>query len=317
MSTAADNRIYREAPYPTGLHDIEPRLYHRDPCPTPSLSASIAKLLLACPRKAWHAHPRLNPDWTAGESTPERDFGAAVHSMVLGKGADVVAVSAKDWRTGAAKAAREEAREAGRVAILADRYADAVRMVRALREQLVSHELGWVFERGHAEQMLTWCEDGVWCRSLLDYWRPDLNLIVDYKTTGGSADPDTWARALYQMAGDIQAPFYLRGMRAAGIARDPRFVFVVQETDPPYAACVMGLDPAALGMAGRKVEQAIDDWRECLLTGVWPGFPATICWLAAPVYEERKLLAREERAQVIRQHHSKSLLQVAMDWQRP
>lgn len=302
-----------------GLHEVAERDYHRDPCPVPSLSASIAKLVLSCPRKAWHAHPRLNPDWSDDrESTNEQDFGSACHARVLGKGADVVVVDAKNWQTNAAKNARAEARAEGKVAILTHQDVASRAMVGALKAQLLSHELGWVFEKGYAERMLAWQDDGgVWCRSLIDYWRPDLNMVVDYKTTGGSADPDTWARALYQMAGDIQTAFYLRGMRKAGVSRDPRFVFVVQESDPPYACCVVGLAPAALDMAGRKVAQAVEDWRECLSTGRWPGFPATVCWIDAPVWDERKLIAREERAEIAKKAMDTNLLRLAMEWQRP
>ena len=43
-----------------GIHDIPPREYHADPCPAPSLSRSIAKLLVErSPAHAYAAHPRL------------------------------------------------------------------------------------------------------------------------------------------------------------------------------------------------------------------------------------------------------------------
>jgi hypothetical protein len=46
-----------------GYHRINAEKYHADPCVVPSLSSSIAKILLReSARKAWFSHPRLNPD---------------------------------------------------------------------------------------------------------------------------------------------------------------------------------------------------------------------------------------------------------------
>ncbi len=47
-----------------GLHRLEAEACHRDPAPAPSLSSTLARLLLRrSPAHAWHASPRLNPDW--------------------------------------------------------------------------------------------------------------------------------------------------------------------------------------------------------------------------------------------------------------
>lgn len=299
-----------------GVHDIPASVYHADPCIAPSLSASIAKLLLDCPRKAWHAHPKLGAG-ERDEPTNEQDIGTAVHSTVLGKGADVVYVSAKDWRTAEAREKRDAARKAGKVAILDKGREWVGEMVDALRGQLATHEIGWPFRDGWPERTLIWQDDGgIWCRSMLDYWRPQDALVVDYKTTAGSADPEIWSRRLFELGMDIQCAFYLRGLRAAGLAHSPRFLFVVQETSAPYAACVVGLTPAALDMANRKVDQAVRLWGECLGADRWPGYPAMTCWVDLPPWEEKRLIERENRDEIAKSA-GKSRIELAMDFYKP
>src|ERR1700728_207597 len=89
--------------------------YHADPCPEPSLSSSICKLMLEqTPRHVWGAHPRLNPQFEP-QTGKAFDKGAAVHSLVLGGPARIVEIDADSWPSGIAKTAREIAHKAGKV----------------------------------------------------------------------------------------------------------------------------------------------------------------------------------------------------------
>ena len=85
--------------------------YVRDPAPAPSLSASIAHLLLTrSPRHAWLAHPRLNPQW-APEEDERFDFGTIAHELLLeGHTNSAVVVDAPNWRKRAASEAKRAAR---------------------------------------------------------------------------------------------------------------------------------------------------------------------------------------------------------------
>src|SRR3990167_3196210 len=85
--------------------------YIRDPAPEPSLSASVAHLLLTrSARHAWLAHPRLNPAW-APEATEQTDLGTLEHALLLEQDdSRLVVVEADDWRAKAARLARDEAR---------------------------------------------------------------------------------------------------------------------------------------------------------------------------------------------------------------
>jgi hypothetical protein len=119
------------------LHRHRGRGLSRGPCPAPSLTQSVAKILLEkSPLHAWHAHPRLNPDYQHDDAT-KFDIGNIAHKMLLGRGKEIVVLEDfDDWRTKAAKEAREEAAAAGKLAVLGKHAARADRMVNAAREQL-------------------------------------------------------------------------------------------------------------------------------------------------------------------------------------
>ena len=65
-----------------GVYDLPMAEYHADPCPEPSLSSSIIRLLCsASPLHAWTAHPRLNAAYVAEESD-RFDVGTAAHALL-------------------------------------------------------------------------------------------------------------------------------------------------------------------------------------------------------------------------------------------
>jgi hypothetical protein len=109
-----------------GIHDISAEAYHADPAPVPSLSSTLARLILnRSPRHAWTAHPRLNPDYE-GKDSKTFDIGRAAHRAVLGKGGDFVPypeeVLAKNGAasTTAAKEWAEEMRSRGMTPVKAE-----------------------------------------------------------------------------------------------------------------------------------------------------------------------------------------------------
>lgn len=271
--------------------------YHRDALDTdrPSLSASIAAILCAkSPAHAWVAHPRLNPDFRR-EHSERFDIGTAAHALLLEGEAAVELVDADDWRTNAAKEARDAARLAGRLPLLAKHWDAVVTMTEAARIQLAGmNARPPLFTDGEPEQTLVWEEpNGVLCRSRLDWLRDDRKAVDDLKTTSKSAAPEAYARALFSVGGDVQAAFYLRGCRALGF--DPQFRWVVVETSPPHALSVIVPGPDVLTLGDAKVEHAIQKWGECVDRDVWPTYTSEVCTAELPAYEEARWLEREER----------------------
>ena len=261
--------------------------YHADPAPEPSLSASVAKLLLEhSPLHARHAHPRLNPE--AEECHADNlDLGELAHSLILEGEARVVVVDADDWRTKAAREQKAEARVLRKVPVLARQWERGRALVRAFERQA-----GGLLANGEPEVTALWREDGCWCRARLDFLRDD-RTIIDLKTTAGSAHPDKVGKRIFEAGYDIQAAFYSRGVERLTGRPPPRFLFAFLEVDLPHALCLIEVSPASLAMAMRKVQHAIGLWSDCLRTDRWPGYTPAVWQAETPRYVEERWLARE------------------------
>ena len=260
----------------------------------PTLNSSIARVLLAeSPWHAWTRHPRLNPDYQP-EAREAFDLGTAFHSMMLEGGDAFAVIDAEDYRTKEAKGLRDAARAAGKAPVKAGQWANLLTMERAVHAQLMAFDgsptpLG---DGGAPEQTIVWEEDGVWCRGRLDWLHANRRTVDDLKTTNLGAHPDAWGRTLFNMGLDVQAGFYLRGLkRLFNVEAECRFL--VCELTPPYAVSVVALAPDALALADRKVSRAITLWRECLATNTWPGYSPRTHVVDAPPWEYARFNASE------------------------
>jgi len=250
----------------------------------PALSSSLARLLLTdSPRHAWTACPWLNPAYVEEESDAF-DLGTAVHAYVLEGESAFALVEAPDWRTKAAREARDDARARGRTPLLTHKWAEVQAMAAILRAQLAGHPDPVAFTDGTPEHVIEWTDGGVACKARLDWWRADGRAVDDLKTTSASAHPAAWSRTLFSSGYDIQAAFYLRGIKKV-YGLEPELRFVVVETERPYAASVIALDPEALALADLKVRRAIDLWGECLSKNEWPAYPLRTCYAELPAWE--------------------------------
>jgi PDDEXK-like domain of unknown function (DUF3799) len=293
-----------------GIYDIPEAEYHADPCPVPSLSSSLCKTLLyRSPMHAWMEHPRLNPNFVPTERA-EFDLGTAAHAMFLEGKNTIEVIDPKNypgkkggipdgWTNDAIREARDKARAAGKIPMLPHQYANVVEMVGAAKIAWAANEdlSGIPFLDGKVEQSLIWREGPTWLRARPDWLSNDRKLIVDYKTTGASASPEDWVRTMLGCGYDIQAPFYLRGNRATGGADGAKFVFLVQECEPPYACSWIGMPPAFIALGEAKVERAVNTWRACVAADGWPGYPSRICWVEPPSWAETKWAERTEHGE--------------------
>lgn len=269
-----------------GIYSMPATDYHADPAPAPSLSASLAQTLVSrSPRHAWHECPTLNLDREPEEVTAQAEEGTALHALLLERQEVVEKVGAMDWRTKAAQEARRGARERGRVAILAHRWNELLGTAMALRVALSKHEIGDFLARpGRPEQVMAWQEEtpagDIWCRARVDWLCDDMPVLVDLKTTEGSASPDVWGRSPAGKEAPLRAAHYLRGARALGIAR-PRYLFCIMERDPPFGVSVCELSPALLQIGEEQHEFARNMWGACLKDCDWPSYPPMVATLEA------------------------------------
>lgn len=264
-----------------GWHpDMPEGMYHADPVPGGSLSASMCKTLILpggpAKLRARVAEPR--------RPKPELDLGHAAHRLVLGVGAELERIPHEEWRSKEAKAAVAEARAAGYIPL---KPADWSR-VHHMAEALAAHSVASRLLAGTAPEVSAFRrhETGTWLRSRFDAVGTDY--LVDYKTAR-SADPEAFRRDAANLGYHVQSAFYAAMSTALeGLPDDPDFYFVVQEKEPPFLVSVVELSPTFLAIGHAAVEYAIDTWNTCLATGVWPGYPDGITpvdpppWLSQP-----------------------------------
>ena len=244
-----------------------------------ALSSGICHTLLT--RSPAHAryqqmHPKV--------STGAMDLGTVVHRVLLeGHEEGIVLVEADDWRTKAAREARDNAHATGQIPLLAKAMEEVRDMVEVARAYIASSEIAGIFVRGHPEQTLLWQEGTVWCKARPDWMADDHHAIVHVKTTGRSANPEGFSAHMSDMGYDVAAAFYARGLQKVfGLVPSQLLtVFLLQETEPPYACSLIGLSPAMHEIAAAKVTHALEIWRDCLTTQHWPAYP-TQMHLAEP-----------------------------------
>lgn len=284
-----------------GVHKMTMQEYQADPCPAPSLSSHVANILNSqSARHAWFAHPRLNPNHRSKESE-DFDLGACAHAVLLEGESLIYPIEAPDWRKKEAQGARDMARAQGKIPVLAHKLAAIRAMADSARSALAACGLGPIdLGTGTAEQVLIWREGDVWCRARPDWVHTDRKLIVDYKSTKGSAEPSAWIRnQMMPMGFDVQAAHYLRGNASTGGSPLATWLFLVQENYPPYECSFVGVSPATLEIAQRKWDFALALWQACLQNNRWSGYPKHVAY-AEPMSwqmaeDEEKRLTFDER----------------------
>lgn len=291
-----------------GLHlGIPEDAYHRDVAPEPSLSSSVAKILLdQSPRHAWHAHPRLGGQKDEGDKTRAMEIGTVVHKLLLGKGAEIVPIEAEDYRSKDAKAAREAAYLEGKQPILRPDMRTAGDTVGAVMQQLDKVEgCGGFGNIGAPEVVGIWKDEtGPYGRLMADWFQDegDRAVIWDVKTSSQSVAPHQVARTIVSMGYDLSAAHYERGILAIRpeLAGRLTFRWLFCEVEPPHAITVAELDAAGLAIGRKKAAAAFLLWARCLREGVWPAYANRIVRPDYPAFAEAQWLAREERDEDLR-----------------
>lgn len=260
----------------------------------PSLSASVAHLLLTrSPAHARHAHPRISPAYRQKEDD-RFDLGSAAHAVLLEGRDDVIEVcDFKDWKTNAAKAARDTARAAGKIPLLPDQTSTVASVVLSAKQALRSCPdlVGYSADDMLAEQTALWQEGDAYCRCRPDWMAPDRSLVISFKTTA-NAEPDAFTRQALNLGYVLQAAFECRAIEcAAGVK--PTYVWLCTETDPPHASSLIGLSPAMADLGMRQFRAAVALWSECMTTGEWPGYPARIAYVDPPEWAVGQWTERE------------------------
>lgn len=278
----------------------------------PSVSAGLLKTIIAeCPRAAWF-ESWLNPARPASDDTAVSDAGSIAHGILLeGSTAGVEVIDPEEypakngatpegWTNPSIRAARDDARAAGRIPVLKPQMAVIENMVDSaqhflygLRESEPAIYAAFQPDGGESEQTLVWEEDGMLCRIRPDRISMDRRLIVDPKFSGVSVEPGEWSRKQMKPMGyRISAAFYRRGCQRM-YGTEPDYVFLVIGQNAPHLCSLVGVDPAGLELGQMQVERAIRTWRDCVQRGYWPGYPSRVCY---PEVKPWELAEEQERS---------------------
>lgn len=254
-----------------GVHrDVPHVAYHADPCATPSLSSSLAKVLLGkSPLHAWHQHPRLGGGG-AREASDAMDRGSVIHDLLLGKGAEYAVLDFPDWRTQLSKDQRLMERAAGRIPILAGPFADCLKAAALIRERMPS------LDGADTELTLVWEASALGsvalCRARFDAWIGRDATIWDIKTTD-DVRRATEPRNILASGLHISAAAYLDAAETVwpDLAGRVSFRWLFAETGDPRD--VVEATPAGdlLELGRKQWRRAVDLWARCLAADSWPG----------------------------------------------
>lgn len=288
----------------------------------PAVSAHILKVLLdRCPAAARYEswlNPNPEIDGDDDDDNDAKRAGTIAHSGLLEGNFNFVAVIdprdhpnekglgyAKGWTNKSIKEARDRAIGAGKTPVLLKNFRKIEEMVAAARAYLTTVEDPAIRDAfrpdaGQSEVTMVWEEggssvrdlpgvepapQGTLCRMRPDRVTNDRRIVLDYKTTTGSAEPDAWSRTqLWKMGYYTSACFYKRGfMELFDI--DPFYGWLVQEQKRPYLCSLIGLENEAIELGHVKVAYAMEIWKECCRRNQWPAYPTQVCYPELPPWE--------------------------------
>lgn len=251
--------------------DVTPEEYLADPCSSPSLNATTAHAIVGeSPLHAWSQHPRLGGAAHGGNGTKAMQDGTLLHRLLLDKGKEIAVIDAPDFRTNAARDARDAAIDCGKMPVLQHQFAQKAAVAAKLRDQLEAR--GYVFD-GQSELAIEWRDGDVLCRSMLDHARVKDGAIFEIKKVE-SANPKKIARTFVDYGYDIQYTAHTRALAKLRPEFEGRidFTFLFLEIEPPYSVVPVKPDGALREIGALRWEQALRTWRECLAANRWPGY---------------------------------------------
>lgn len=257
-----------------GLPESE---YH---APVDELSSTGAKLILDSPARFKYQvidKNRVHRD--------AYDLGTAVHTKVLGTGAAAVTCppdlldKTGGMRTTAAKEWKDAQRAAG-VPVVTE---SELTMIDAMAESVMAHPTArMLFERpGNAEVSVFDEYLGVKRRGRFDYLPTDGGIAVDLKTSL-DASVRGFAKSAVAFGYHIQRGHYLDILSRLG--READMLFVVVEKSAPYLTAVHRLNDQFAEMGQAEALEAVDVYRRCVESDVWPGYPDEITEIQPPMY---------------------------------
>lgn len=261
----------------TIVYDLSIEQYHAD---RDSISKSGLDLIDKCPA-IFHAWQSTNAP--KRESKPGQLEGHLAHCAILEPEefskryvvGPAVNRNTKIWK---------EFVEANELfAIQPDQYEAAMRQGESVR---ALHEIREALARGRAEVSAFWTDSvtGVQCRCRPDFVHEvsnDSAVLLDVKTYS-SASAHEFRKQCAKKRYFVQDALYSDGYATASGLDVLAFVFVAVETEYPYAASAMMLDPESKRQGRLAYLRNLSTYAECARANTWPGYGDLIQMISLP-----------------------------------
>lgn len=190
------------------------------------------------------------------QASKAMDFGTLVHAIAL-EGSDmglVVEIDAADWRSKAAKDARDEARAEGKIPILSNPKSDKEISMDRARECAYRVGKRWPFIDGTDCELVivaTHEDTGLLVKCRLD------GILFDLKTTG-DASHEGFRKSVSHFDYATQAAIYGDMAVSAELVQTAEgFAFYAVESKPPYLTGEYTLDPEWIEAGRARYEDAL------------------------------------------------------------
>lgn len=274
--------------YTTGLLELDALAYHLDPCDHPSLSTTQAHVLNArSPLHLYHLHPRFGA--AAHETTDDMDLGTLWHALLLGKGSERIGVVriknkktdeweyARDFKTDAAKQARDELRAAGKTPVLMKHIERATVSLERVQKQLDQYGVKLGSKREVVAMWVEHAADGtpVQCRTMLDALElADVAaLIQDFKTCD-SAHPTALRQHIERMGYAVQSAAAVSAIEhiVPELAGRVEYEWIFAERELPNAVAIQPPAGSMRLLGAQLWQRAVDSFARCLTSNEWPGY---------------------------------------------
>lgn len=229
------------------------------------------------------------------DSTPSMHLGYLAHMAVLEPErfkTSVVKRPKLDRRTKAGKVAwaQFEAKYKDYEIASDEEWTVCTALQGAVAEHPTAREI--LYGIGASELTIVWVDPelGVLCKGRIDRvgQYESTPVILDVKTMSDVASLRNWQRTIVNYAYCEQAAMYLAGLEVLlPTSGGRRFLWLVCEIEPPYLVRLFDADYDALQYGMQMFRQQLQQYKECLETGNWPGYPAGIETCGLPAWVQK------------------------------
>lgn len=200
------------------------------------------------------------------------DVGTLAHALILEGSMDhlIVEVDADDYRTKAAREARDAAYAENKIPVNNSEWETMLKPIHGMQAAVYHHDIAQDLLTDHQPEVsLFWEQAGVPMKARIDALHVDRKLAVDLKTVR-SARPNDFKRQISDLAYYVQAAHYLNGLKTV-TGDEYDWLFVAVDKSEPYVVSVHRMSPDALIEGAVRIGHAIDRYQAALARG-WTGY---------------------------------------------